>query len=112
MLCRSALALVALTGAAAITPLCAQQLDSLPAQDSVLATSASAVRTDTVQPASSSSPQLGPRLSPQFQSVRPQLGPSTRSEGSSFMDDDDSETITISTVTLLLVIIIVILLVK
>ena len=105
MLCRSALTLVALTGAAAITPLCAQQLDSLPAQDSVLAT--------PVQPASSSSrPLLGPRLSPQFQTVRPQLAPSTRNEGSSFMDDDDSETITISTVTLLLVIIIVILLVK
>lgn len=115
MLCRSAVALSILT-VAAVAPLRAQQApDSVPALDSVSAAaqgSASASRPAAVfpQPARSTSGLLGPRLSPQFQSVQPRLA-AGGNEGSSLMAASGSTTITISTLTLVLIIIIIVLLV-
>ena len=105
---RSALILFALTVAAAVTALPAQQApDSLPAQSVVRAREDSTP--SAISPASLPAP--GPRLSPQFQNVRPHLAPSNGFERSSRMAAAGQTTITISTLTLVLIVIIVVLLV-
>lgn len=108
MLLRSAVILFALTCAAAVTALSAQQApDSLPDQEVVRAPE------DSTRSARSQSslPAPGPRLSPQFQSVRPQLASSSGSAGSSRMAAAGQTTITISTLSLVLIIVIIVLLV-
>ena len=98
---RRAMILVALSYAAVVMPLRAQQ-----ARDSASVVPASAA--PAVLPAAT---LPGPRLSAPFQSFEARLAPSNASRGSSYAAANDQHTIVFSTLALVLAVIIVVLLV-
>lgn len=98
---RVAVILIAMSCAAAVTPVLAQQ-----APDAARVT-----ETSSAQASAPSTAQPGPRLSPQFQRFEPSVAPSNASGSSSLAAAEGTHTIVISTLALVLIAVIIVLLI-